>query len=74
MLYPAQITQEDDAFLIKFKDVPEALSQAFSWEEVLEMAQDVLKTAMEFYIEDDKKLPIPSKPSPNDLMIFYKIT
>lgn len=71
MLYPAQIQQEDKVFIITFKDVPEAMTQGYTWLEALDMAEDALKTAIEFYTEDDRPIPCPSVPVSGDVMIPY---
>jgi antitoxin HicB len=71
MLYPAQIQQEDKVFIITFKDVPEAMTQGYTWLEALDMAEDALKTAIEFYTEDDRPIPCSSVPASGDVMIPY---
>lgn len=71
MLYPAQIQQENKVFIITFKDVPEAMTQGYTWLEALDMAEDALKTAIEFYTEDDRPIPCPSVPASGDVMIPY---
>lgn len=71
MLYPAQIQQEDKVFIVTFKDVPEAITQGYTWLEALDMAEDALKTAMEFYEEDNRPIPCPSSPVSGDVMISF---
>ena len=58
-----------DGFVVTFRDVPEANTQGDTFIEALEMAQDALKTAMEFYDEDGKTYPTPSEPQHGDVMI-----
>lgn len=77
MLYPAQFEQVFDehlisfstGFVVKFRDVPEALTQGSDFAEALDMAQDALRTAMEFYDEDGKPRPTPSEPQQGDVLI-----
>lgn len=62
MYYPAQlIAAEEGGFVVKFRDIPEAITQGESKEEALTMAQDALLTAIEFYVEDERAVPLPSK-------------
>lgn len=83
MLYPAQFEEcfttvegsmdEDhyisDGFVVTFRDVPEAITQGDNFLEAVEMAQDALQTAMEFYDEDNKPRPAPSEPQQGDVLI-----
>jgi len=68
-LYPATITKGETAFVVTFRDIPEALTQGYTLEEAIEMAQDALQTAMEFYDEDKKPRPKPSAAIHGDVMI-----
>ena len=61
MNYPATFTKDTDGFVVTFRDIPEALTQGDTYEEALEMAQDALATAMDFYFEDNRPVPMPSK-------------
>lgn len=59
--YPARITRDGDGFMVSFPDIPEALTGADSKDQALEMAADALTTAMDFYFEDRRRVPPPSK-------------
>lgn len=72
MLYPAKFQKDDKFFVVTFRDVPEAITQGNGWIQALEMAEDALLTAREFYFEDDRSFPEPSAPLPNEVMIFIK--
>lgn len=86
MLYPAQFEEcftevehsigpdyhISDGFVVTFRDVPEANTQGDTFIEAVEMAQDALQTAMEFYDEDGKPYPTPSEPQQGDVMIELK--
>lgn len=61
-----------DGFVVTFRDVPEANTQGDTFLEAVEMAQDALITAMEFYDEDGKPRPEPSEPQQGDVMIKLK--
>jgi antitoxin HicB len=61
-LYPARVTKEGKEFLVTFPDVPEAITSGATQEEALEMAADALVTAMDFYFEDRRAVPMPSAP------------
>lgn len=81
-LYPAQFEeifeevwdagypfQQSNGFAVLFRDVPEAMTQGDNFADALDMAKDALKTAMEFYDEDNKPRPNPSEPQQGDVMI-----
>lgn len=62
MRYPAQFeTAPEGGFVVSFRDIPEALTQGDTEDEALAMAEDSLLTAMEFYFEDKRPVPMPSK-------------
>lgn len=61
MRYPAYITKGDKAFIVTFRDIPEAITQGYTYEEAIEMAEDALLTAMDFYFEDNRPVPLPSQ-------------
>lgn len=70
MRYPVIIEQSDDgSFFVSFPDIPEALTQGETLEDALEMAKDALETALEFYFEDERTVPLPSKPEPNQFVV-----
>ena len=58
-----------NGFTVTFRDVPEAITQGDTFIEALEMAQDALQTAMEFYDEANKPRPKPSAAIHGDVMI-----
>ena len=45
-----------------FRDIPEAITHGETVEDPLVMAKDALETVMEFYFEDKRCVPVPSKP------------
>ena len=64
MRFPVTLTPDkvDGGFVVTFPDIPEAITQGDTVEEALAMAQDALETALEFYFEDKRAVPAPSKP------------
>jgi antitoxin HicB len=63
MRFPVTLTPDDDGgFVVAFPDIPEAITQGESKEDALNMAQEALETALEFYFEDRRTVPEPSKP------------
>ncbi len=62
MKYPAVFEPaEEGGFIVSFRDIPEAITQGDTEEEALAMAQDALVTAMDFYLEDGRQVPMPSR-------------
>lgn len=61
LIFPVVLKRDGSGFVVSFPDVPEALSAGRTKAEALEMAQDALETAMEFYFEDNRPVPMPSK-------------
>lgn len=74
MQYPATFVQEDDGYIVKFRDIPEALTQGDSYEEAVEMAQDALATAMDFYFEDNRPIPMPSQALDGEVMVSLPLS
>ena len=64
MKFPVTLTpdESDGGFVVTFRDIPEAITQGETVEDALVMAKDALETAMEFYFEDKRCIPAPSKP------------
>ena len=61
MKYPVTIKQDGNGYSVHFPDIPEALTCADTYEEALSEAEDALITAFEFYFEDERTVPLPSK-------------
>ena len=57
-----QFDDVDGGYVVSFRDIPEAITQGETVEEALAMAQESLEMAMEFYFEDKRAVPTPSKP------------
>ena len=63
MKFPVILTHDevDGGFVVTFPDIPEAITQGETREEALQMAQEALEAALEFYFEDKRSVPTPSK-------------
>ena len=64
MKFPVTLTPDErnGGFVVTFRDIPEAITQGETVEDALVMAKDAFETAMEFYFEDKRCVPAPSKP------------
>ncbi|HKF47568.1 MAG TPA: type II toxin-antitoxin system HicB family antitoxin [Terracidiphilus sp.] len=63
MRYPARLKlQEEGGYVVTFPDIPEAITQGEDVEDALLHAADALESALEFYFEDRRLVPMPSKP------------
>lgn len=60
MDYPVVIERDGETWMASFPDIPEALTNGDSREEALQEAKDALLTAFEFYVEDNRPVPMPS--------------
>lgn len=60
LVYPARLDKKGAGYVVSFRDIPEALTEGSSREEAMDMAADALATAMDFYFEDRKQVPMPS--------------
>jgi len=69
LIYPATLTPDGDGYLVQFPDIPEALTQGGTREEALDMAADALRTAMDFYVEDGRPVPMPSRVKRGQLVV-----
>jgi antitoxin HicB len=74
MQYPVQLQPDGTGWLVTFPDIPEALTSGATREEALEMAHDALVTAMDFYFEDSRPVPLPSRPKKEQLSVELPIS
>ncbi|MGJ8647280.1 MAG: type II toxin-antitoxin system HicB family antitoxin [Marinomonas colpomeniae] len=61
MKYPVTIEKNGNGYSVSFPDIPEALTCGDTYEEALTEAAGALITAFEFYFEDERSVPLPSK-------------
>lgn len=70
MQYPAILTPaEEGGFAVTFRDIPEAITQGDDEADALAMAADALLTSMDFYFEDKRPVPPPSKAKKGEYLI-----
>lgn len=58
MYYPATFTDDDGTLLVRFRDIPEAITCGDDVDDAMAQAVDCLESAFVFYM--DKRLPIPA--------------
>jgi antitoxin HicB len=60
--YPAKFKPaKEGGFVVTFRDIPEAITQGESVEDAMIQARDALETALDFYFDDRRVVPAPSK-------------
>jgi antitoxin HicB len=60
--YPVNLRKDGKFILVTFPDVPPAITQGGDRVEALAMAKEALELSMEFYFDDMRPVPMPSKP------------
>ena len=62
-MYPVTLTPDetDGGFVVTFVDIPEAITQGDTLQQALVAAKDALESALDFYFEDKRAVPAPSK-------------
>ncbi|MGO8758397.1 MAG: type II toxin-antitoxin system HicB family antitoxin [Terracidiphilus sp.] len=60
--YPVNLRKDGRFVLVTFPDIPEAITQGNNRAHALEMAKEALELSMEFYFDDMRPVPMPSKP------------
>lgn len=72
--YPARFKKQRDGYVVTFRDIPEALTSGETKEEAVNMAADALATAMEFYFEDRREVPMPTKPRSDEELVELPVS
>lgn len=68
--YPALIEPNGEGgFIASFRDIPEALTEAPTRDEVLDSAVDALLVALGFYVESERAVPSPSVPKAGEVLV-----
>jgi antitoxin HicB len=67
--YAFRFTKEDNGWVITCRDLPEAISQADSNENRIDIAEGCLQAALESRIQDNEPLPVASKSRRGEVMI-----
>lgn len=60
LIYPAIFEQEEHTIVVHFPDIPEAITFGIDMDDARFMAQDAVTTALDFYFEDMRAIPMPS--------------
>lgn len=58
--YPAHVLEAPDGVTVTFPDVPEAITSGTSVTEALAQASDALVSALSFYVDEGRAIPMPS--------------
>jgi antitoxin HicB len=60
--YPAKFKlAKEGGFVVTFRDIPEAIIEGESIEDAMIQARGALETALDFYFDDRREIPAPSK-------------
>lgn len=73
--YPAALKSDKKrGFTVTFRDIPEAITQGEDLEDALTRAIDALETAMEFYFEDRREVPMPSASKRGEHLVTLSVS
>ena len=61
MRYPVKLKRDGRFFLVTFPDIPEAITQGTNIDDALYHATDALESALDFYFEEGRRVPMPSR-------------
>ena len=67
--YPANLRKDGKFITVSFPDIPEAHTFGRNRTEALAMAREALEISMDFYFEDQRLVPMPSKPKRGQAVI-----
>lgn len=67
--YPVNLRKDGKYITVSFPDIPEAHTFGNNREHALEMAKEALETAMEFYFDDQRQVPVPSRPKRGQALV-----
>jgi antitoxin HicB len=67
--YPVNLRKDGKFVLVTFPDIPEAITQGNNRAHALEMAKEALEVSMDFYFEDRRLVPMPSKPKRGQALV-----
>jgi antitoxin HicB len=76
LAFPVKLTHDKESagFVVTFPDIPEAITQGETVEEAMAMAQDALETALDFYFDDRRPVPIPSRPKRGQRLVSLPLS
>ena len=68
--YPANFkAAEEGGYIVSYPEIPEAHTQGEDVADTMVHAADVLESALDWYLEDGRPIPAPSKPKRGQYMI-----
>ena len=75
MIYPLTLTQdpETEQIMVRFPDVPEAVTVGKDSREALQWAKDSLLVALSGYMEDARPIPTPTKPKAGQPVVVLPV-
>lgn len=72
--YPVDVIQDTNGtYLVTCPDIPEMASVGEDIEEALLEAEEGLQTALEFYFDDRRAIPLPSQPKDGQYLVSLSI-
>jgi antitoxin HicB len=61
--FPAKFARaKEGGFVVTFPDIPEAITQGENIDDAMIHAADALESALDFYFEEGRRVPMPSRP------------
>jgi antitoxin HicB len=67
--YPVNLRKDGKFVTVSFPDIPEAHTFGKSRAHALEMAKEALEVSLEFYFDDHRPVPMPSKPKRGQIVV-----
>lgn len=75
MRYPAHFeAATEGGYVVTFRDIPEAITQGDTDDEAMEMASDVLVSSMDFYFDDKRPVPLPSRAKSGERLVDLPVS
>ncbi len=75
MRYPARLKlQAEGGYVVTFPDIPEAITQGEEIEDALLHGADALESALDFYFENRRPVPMPSKPKRGQYLVELPVS
>lgn len=71
--YPALFQPTAHGFLVRFRDVPEAITQGADETVAMGMAEEALATALDVYFASNRVPPLPSALRPGERMVWLPL-
>lgn len=72
--YPVNLRKDGKFIVVSFPDIPEAHTCGLDRAEALAMAKEALEVAMDFYFEDQRPVPAPSRPKRGQAVVELPVS